>query len=65
MMKRAVAVKVFKPVPGNEKDTMLFSHMNIKAFTPEQLYDSLTTVLGVSPALSKFVTPAGTEPISA
>ena len=35
-----------KPVPGNEKDTTLFSHMNIKALTPEQLYDSLTAVLG-------------------
>jgi Protein of unknown function (DUF1549)/Protein of unknown function (DUF1553) len=35
-----------RPVAGNEKDATLFSHMNIKAFTPEQLYDSLTTVLG-------------------
>jgi Protein of unknown function (DUF1553)/Protein of unknown function (DUF1549) len=35
-----------KPAAGNEKDTTLFSHMNIKAFTPEQLYDSLTAILG-------------------
>src|SRR5262249_44973403 len=35
-----------KPVPGNEKDATLFSHMNIKVFTPEQLYDSLVAVLG-------------------
>jgi hypothetical protein len=35
-----------KPVPGNEKDVVLFSHMNIKVFTPEQLYDSLIAVLG-------------------
>ena len=37
-----------KPVAGNEKDTVLFSHMNIKAFSPEQLYDSLAAVLGES-----------------
>src|SRR5262249_3069598 len=35
-----------KPAPGNEKDTVLFSHMNIKVFTPEQLYDSLIAVIG-------------------
>src|SRR5213079_1912166 len=35
-----------KPVANNEKDTVLFSHMNVKAFTPEQLYDSLVAVLG-------------------
>lgn len=35
-----------KPVAGNEKDTILFSHMNIKVFTPEQLYDSLVAVVG-------------------
>jgi hypothetical protein len=35
-----------RPIAGNEKDTVLFSHMNIKAFTPEQLYDSLSAVLG-------------------
>jgi hypothetical protein len=35
-----------KPVAGNERDTVLFSHMNIKVLTPEQLYDSLTAVLG-------------------
>ena len=35
-----------QPAAGNEKDSTLFSHMNIKALTPEQLYDSLTAVLG-------------------
>jgi hypothetical protein len=35
-----------KPAAGNEQDAVLFSHMNIKAFTPEQLYDSLVSVLG-------------------
>jgi hypothetical protein len=35
-----------KPITGNEKDTVLFSHMNIKVLTPEQLYDSLVSVLG-------------------
>src|SRR5262245_12708634 len=35
-----------KPMAGNEKDTTLFSHMNIKVLTPEQLYDSLTAILG-------------------
>jgi len=35
-----------KPVPGNEKDTLLFSHMNVKVLTPGQLYDSLEIVLG-------------------
>jgi hypothetical protein len=35
-----------RPAAGNEKDATLFSHMAIKAFTPEQLYDSLVAVLG-------------------
>ena len=35
-----------KTVPGNENDEELFSHMSIKALTPEQLFDSLTAVLG-------------------
>jgi hypothetical protein len=35
-----------KPPGGNESDNSLFSHMNIKAFTPEQLFDSLVAVLG-------------------
>jgi hypothetical protein len=35
-----------KPVAGNESDQTLYSHMPIKVLTPEQLYDSLTAVLG-------------------
>jgi len=35
-----------RPIAGNEQDATLFSHMYVKSFTPEQLYDSLTTVLG-------------------
>src|SRR5207244_4277128 len=35
-----------KPVAGNESDRVLFSHVNVKSFTPEQLYDSLVAVLG-------------------
>jgi hypothetical protein len=35
-----------RPVPGNEKDTVLFSHMNVKVLTPGQLYDSLTAAIG-------------------
>lgn len=35
-----------RPVPGNQSDTTLFSHMPVKVLTPEQLYDSLTAVLG-------------------
>jgi uncharacterized protein DUF1549/uncharacterized protein DUF1553 len=40
-----------KPTNGNDSDGVLFSHMNIKAFTPEQLYDSLVAVLGEPQAL--------------
>jgi hypothetical protein len=35
-----------RPCPGNEEDVELFSHMAIKALAPEQLYDSLTAVVG-------------------
>ena len=35
-----------KPLPGNEKDSVLFSHMNVKVLAPEQLYDSLVAVIG-------------------
>lgn len=35
-----------RPVPGNESDNRLFARMNVKVFTPEQLYDSLAAVLG-------------------
>lgn len=36
-----------RPVAGNESDRTYFSHMHIKAMTPEQLYDSLTSVTGI------------------
>lgn len=39
-----------KPVAGNESDRTFFSHMYIKAMTPEQLYDSLTAVVGAPQA---------------
>jgi hypothetical protein len=35
-----------RPAAGNESDHLLFSHMNIKVLTPEQLFDSLVAVLG-------------------
>jgi hypothetical protein len=35
-----------KPVPANDSDTTLFSHMAIKPLSPEQLYDSLIEVVG-------------------
>ncbi len=35
-----------KPLPGNEADEILFSHMAIKVLSPEQLYDSLVAVSG-------------------
>jgi hypothetical protein len=35
-----------RPVAGNDKDQVLFSHVAVKPLTPEQLYDSLNVVLG-------------------
>jgi hypothetical protein len=35
-----------RPMPGNEQDLVLFSHIAVKPLTPEQLYDSLNVVLG-------------------
>jgi hypothetical protein len=35
-----------KPFAGNDGDNTLFSHMAVKSMSPEQLYDSLTAVLG-------------------
>jgi hypothetical protein len=37
-----------RPVPGNEPDQALFSHVAVKPLTPEQLYDSLNVVLGAA-----------------
>jgi hypothetical protein len=35
-----------RPTDANKDDVKLFSHMSLKAMTAEQLYDSLTAVLG-------------------
>ena len=35
-----------RPTEGNESDEALFSHMAIKALSPEQLFDSLTAIVG-------------------
>jgi hypothetical protein len=35
-----------RPVEGNEGDTELFSRMYVRTMTPEQLYDSIFTVVG-------------------
>lgn len=35
-----------RPATGNEDDRALFSHMAVKALTPEQLFDCLTAVTG-------------------
>jgi hypothetical protein len=37
-----------KTLPGNKDDEELFSHVRVKALSPEQLYDSLTTAYGVT-----------------
>ncbi|MCS6851600.1 MAG: DUF1549 and DUF1553 domain-containing protein [Gemmataceae bacterium] len=37
-----------RPLPENVDDTSLFSHMAIKALSPEQLYDSLVRVVGTA-----------------
>ncbi len=34
------------PTTANKSDTVLYSHMAVKVLTPEQLYDSLTSVSG-------------------
>jgi hypothetical protein len=35
-----------KPFEGNQSDEHLFSHMMVKVLSPEQLYDSLSTITG-------------------
>ncbi len=35
-----------RPVPGNESDNKWFARMNVKVLSPEQLYDSLSAILG-------------------
>ncbi|OAI54946.1 hypothetical protein AYO44_13905, partial [Planctomycetaceae bacterium SCGC AG-212-F19] len=33
-----------RPVPGNEADTVAFSHLAVKVLTPEVFYDSMTVI---------------------
>jgi hypothetical protein len=54
-----------KPLPENEDDTTLFSHMTIKPLTPEQLFDSLAGVVGQGAreaARGKKAAPQGKGP---
>lgn len=39
-----------KPFAGNDEADVLFSFMTVKVMTPEQLFDSLETVIGKMPA---------------
>ena len=39
-----------RPVPGNEADSQLFSHVAVKVLGPEVLYDALTTAMSAGPA---------------
>jgi hypothetical protein len=48
-----------RPHGGNDLDTELFSHATIRVLTPEQLYDSLTAVVGQGSAIGKKGAPAG------
>ena len=34
------------PVSSNSEDHQLYSHRNVRAMLPEQLYDSVVTVIG-------------------
>jgi hypothetical protein len=45
-----------RPVPGNEQDVELCSHVAVKTMRPEMLYDSLSLVL--SPPMQKSGSPA-------
>ena len=48
-----------KPFNGNHSDDQLFSHMTVKVLSPEQLFDSLATIIGVEKAGPK---PKGENP---
>jgi hypothetical protein len=39
-----------RPLPENENDTVMFSHMAVKVLSPDVLYDSLTIALNGNPA---------------
>lgn len=39
-----------RPLPSNADDTAYYSHRAVRSLTPEQLYDSLTAVLGTQNA---------------
>jgi hypothetical protein len=47
-----------KPLPGNEADNELFSHMAVKPVGPEALYDSLAVVLHAG----RLTPPGGKQP---
>ncbi len=38
-----------RPVPGNETDSQLFSHVAVKVLSPEVLYDALATAMSAGP----------------
>ncbi|MCE9533040.1 MAG: DUF1549 and DUF1553 domain-containing protein [Planctomycetes bacterium] len=48
-----------QPIPSNKADTVLYSHMAIKVLTPEQLYDSLTAVVGCESAAGRPMQKGG------
>ena len=39
-----------RPVEANKDDTVFFSHRAVRVLTPEQLYDSIVTVVGQNAA---------------
>src|SRR5262249_49694536 len=47
-----------QPLPANERDTVLFSRMAVKVFSPEAIYDSLTLVMDAD----RLARPAGPKP---
>jgi ferric-dicitrate binding protein FerR (iron transport regulator) len=50
-----------RPLPGNESDAQLFSHMAVKVMTPEVFYDSLATAMagGLAPVKKGSKSVAG------
>jgi hypothetical protein len=50
-----------RPLPDNEKDQELFSHMALKRMSPEAFYDSLTVLFAVDKS-GKFAAPGAKAP---
>jgi hypothetical protein len=50
-----------RPLPQNEADDLLFSHMVVKVMSPEVFYDSLATAMAAGPAIIK----KGSKPAAA